>query len=65
MKNYGTIVAPFTELTSKKQPKKINWTVNCQKAFDALKEAMCTAPVLKAPDYSQQFINRQMPLSMG
>ncbi|KAJ1205919.1 hypothetical protein NDU88_001339 [Pleurodeles waltl] len=37
-------------------PTKVNWTVECQQAFDTLKQAMCTAPVLKAPDYSKQFI---------
>ncbi|KAJ1130021.1 hypothetical protein NDU88_008379 [Pleurodeles waltl] len=50
VKGYGTIVSPLTELTSKKQPRLVNWTEACQKAFDSLKEAMCTAPVLKAPD---------------
>ncbi|KAJ1184471.1 hypothetical protein NDU88_001277 [Pleurodeles waltl] len=56
VKGYGTIVSPLTELMSKKQPRLVNWTEACQKAFDSLKEAMCTAPVLKAPDYSQEFI---------
>ncbi|KAJ1123231.1 hypothetical protein NDU88_001704 [Pleurodeles waltl] len=56
VKGYGTIVSPLTELTSKKQSRLLNWTEACQKAFDSLKEAMCTAPVLKAPDYSQEFI---------
>ncbi|KAJ1136096.1 hypothetical protein NDU88_002514 [Pleurodeles waltl] len=56
VKGYGSIVTPLTELTSKKMPKKVNWTVECQQAFDTLKQAMCTAPVLKAPDYSKQFI---------
>ncbi|KAJ1110626.1 hypothetical protein NDU88_007975 [Pleurodeles waltl] len=56
VKGYGTIVTPLTELTSKKQPKKVIWTEACQNAFDALKAAMCTAPVLKAPDYSKEFV---------
>ncbi|KAJ1199297.1 hypothetical protein NDU88_003134 [Pleurodeles waltl] len=56
VKGYGTIVTPLTELTSKKQPKKVIWTEACQNAFDALKAAMCTAPVLKAPDYSTEFV---------
>ncbi|KAJ1142020.1 hypothetical protein NDU88_008348 [Pleurodeles waltl] len=56
VKGYGSIVTALTELTSKKMPKKVNWTVECQQAFDTLKQAMCTAPVLKAPDYSKQFI---------
>ncbi|KAJ1217927.1 hypothetical protein NDU88_005514 [Pleurodeles waltl] len=56
VKGYGTIVTPLTELTSKKQPKKVIWTEARQNAFDALKAAMCTAPVLKAPDYSKEFV---------
>ncbi|KAJ1191340.1 hypothetical protein NDU88_000656 [Pleurodeles waltl] len=52
----GSIVAPLTELTTKKQPMLVNWTEGCQKAFDSLKKAMCTAPMLKAPDYSGEFI---------
>ncbi|KAJ1085659.1 hypothetical protein NDU88_005787 [Pleurodeles waltl] len=56
VKGYGSIVTALTELTSKKMPKKVNWTVECQQAFDTLKQAMCSAPVLKAPDYSKQFI---------
>ncbi|KAJ1206276.1 hypothetical protein NDU88_001685 [Pleurodeles waltl] len=56
VKGYGTIVTPLTELTSKKQPKKVIWTEACQNAFDALKAAMCTAPVLQAPDYSKEFV---------
>ncbi|XP_069098182.1 uncharacterized protein [Pleurodeles waltl] len=56
VKGYGTIVAPLTELRSIKQPRLVNLAEACQKAFDSLKEAMCVAPVLKAPDYSREFI---------
>ncbi|XP_069098370.1 uncharacterized protein [Pleurodeles waltl] len=52
-KVYGTIVAPLTKLISKKQPKKVIWTEDCQRAFDILKQAMCKAFVVKAPDFSQ------------
>ncbi|XP_069063795.1 uncharacterized protein [Pleurodeles waltl] len=55
-KRYGTIVAPLTELTSKKQPRQVVWTEACQNAFDILKEAMCTEPMLKAPDFYREFI---------
>ncbi|KAJ1090264.1 hypothetical protein NDU88_003399 [Pleurodeles waltl] len=40
----------------KKQPKKVIWTEACQTAFEALKAAMCMAPVLKAPDFSKEFV---------
>ncbi|KAJ1217646.1 hypothetical protein NDU88_005239 [Pleurodeles waltl] len=56
VKGYGTIVSPLTELTSKKQPRLVNWTEACQKAFDTLREAICMAPMFKAPDYSQECI---------
>ncbi|KAJ1159544.1 hypothetical protein NDU88_000051 [Pleurodeles waltl] len=54
IKNYGSIAAPLNDLTSKKMPKKVLWTANCQKAFEELKQAMCSAPVLKSPCYSKQ-----------
>ncbi|XP_078496945.1 uncharacterized protein LOC144753011 [Lissotriton helveticus] len=56
VKGYGTIVAPLTELTSKKQPRRVVWTEACQQAFEKLKQAMCAAPVLRAPDFSKEFI---------
>ncbi|KAJ1127696.1 hypothetical protein NDU88_006089 [Pleurodeles waltl] len=43
-------------LGHQKQPRKVIWTEACQNAFDALKAAMCTALVLKAPDYSKEFV---------
>ncbi|XP_078534037.1 uncharacterized protein LOC144820344 [Lissotriton helveticus] len=56
VQRYGVIVTPLIELTSKTQPKKVIWTEGCQKAFDTLKATMCSAPVLKGPDYGKQFI---------
>ena len=32
------------------------WMIEHQVAFDALKEALCTAPVLGYPDFSREFI---------
>ncbi|MCP3666838.1 MAG: DDE-type integrase/transposase/recombinase, partial [Gammaproteobacteria bacterium] len=31
------------------------WTDSCQKAFEYFKQALCTAPVLKYPDFSREF----------
>ena len=34
----------------------LKWTMKHQNAFDALKEALSTAPVLGYPDFSREFI---------
>ena len=36
--------------------KTFEWTIDHQEAFDALKEALCTAPVLSYPDFTREFI---------
>ena len=38
------------------EPKIFEWTIEHQEAFDALKEALCTAPVLGYPDFNREFI---------
>jgi hypothetical protein len=44
IRNYSNIVIPLTRLTRKTN--RWDWTTPCQNAFDALKEAFTTAPVL-------------------
>ncbi|XP_073035244.1 uncharacterized protein [Primulina eburnea] len=53
IKDYGKIARPLT-----KQLKKNNfgWNDKAQKAFETLKQAVVTAPVLRMPDFSQEFI---------
>ena len=38
------------------ETKTFEWTIEHQEAFDALKEALCTAPVLGYPNFSREFI---------
>ena len=38
------------------ETKLFKWMIEHQEVFDALKEALCTAPVLGYPDYSREFI---------
>ena len=38
------------------ETKIFEWMIEHQEAFDALKEALCTAPVLGYPDFSREFI---------
>ena len=47
IKNYATVAKPLMELTKISNP--FSWTHECQEAFDKLKNAVCSAPVLRYP----------------
>ena len=53
MQGYGTISKPLTALLKKEQFK---WTEDAEEAFQQLKFAMTSPPVLALPDFSQPFI---------
>ncbi|KAJ4772249.1 polyprotein [Rhynchospora pubera] len=53
VRDYGLISKPLTDLTKKNA---FGWNAQAQSAFERLKSAMITAPVLTLPDYSKQFI---------
>lgn len=54
VKGYSKIDLPLTSLLKKGQP--FQWGDKEQTAFDELKTALTTAPVLRFPDYNKQFI---------
>jgi transposase InsO family protein len=54
VKDFSKIALPMTELTHDKAPWK--WGPDQQKAFDQLKAALCSAPVLILPDPSKPFV---------
>jgi transposase InsO family protein len=57
VENFAGISAPLTELT-KKTSSIEKWDASCDDAFNALKTALTTAPVLRLPDLSKPvFIN--------
>jgi hypothetical protein len=53
VKNYGQIETPLTTLLKKEA---FSWTQEATKAFEKLKEAMCTTLVLATPDFTKTFI---------
>lgn len=56
--NYSQIALPLTDLTKGAKTGHVTWTAACQKAFDGLKQALVTDPVLRLPDPSKTFILR-------
>jgi hypothetical protein len=53
IKDYSSIASPLTRLVGKDRP--FSWTPDAASAFEALKEAFTTAPVLLHPDPSRPF----------
>ena len=56
MPQYATIATPLTDLTRKTGPICVKWTPECNEAFKKLKELLRSAPVLRAPDFTKEFI---------
>jgi hypothetical protein len=54
--SFANLVAPITDLTRKTEPRKVNWTQECESAFVKVKQALCSRPVLTLPDYDKGFI---------
>lgn len=54
---FSSIAGPITDLTQGTGPKlrKVNWTPQCQQAFEILKQKIASAPILLMPDMSKPF----------
>lgn len=53
MKNFGTIAKPLTYMLKNDS---FIWSPESMTAFDALKSALISAPVLALPDFSKKFV---------
>ena len=54
--HFARTAAVLTDLTRKDAPNQVIWTPGCQRAFDQLKEVLCSSVVLQNPDFKRQFI---------
>jgi len=52
VQNYGKVVAPLTILLKNNA---FTWTPIVNQSFQALKEVMCTNPILALPDFTETF----------
>ena len=53
IKGYASIATPLTDLLQKDQ---FHWNDKATEAFNQLKRALCTAPILQLPNFCKPFI---------
>ncbi|XP_074305655.1 putative mitochondrial protein AtMg00860 [Silene latifolia] len=51
-RNFSSIVAPITELTKKGE---FVWNPSAQKAFDEIKDKLCSTPIIALPNFDKLF----------
>ncbi|XP_060536007.1 uncharacterized protein LOC132707976 [Cylas formicarius] len=52
--DFSTLIAPLTKLTHKNAS--FVWDSNCEAAFNHIKNALASAPILTCPDFSKPFV---------
>ena len=62
---YATLALPLTDMTKKDEPNKVAWSVECGVAFQALKAALCSQPVLMSPNFQKEFVLQTDALDRG
>ena len=56
--HFSEIMCPLTNLTKSSSPNTVLWTPDCENAFNRLKHAMATRPILILPDLNKEFVIR-------
>ena len=56
---------PLTDLTKKDHPNLLQWTRECDMAFNQLKNQLCNAPMLQSPDFDREFLLQTNASSCG
>ncbi len=54
--NFSSLASPLTDLTRKGQPEKVPWGPEEEEAFQRVKTALTSEPILRAPDFSCPFL---------
>ena len=54
IQNHSKITAPLTQLLQKDH--EFEWTTDCQKALDMLKQKLTSPPILIFPDFEKEFV---------
>ena len=52
---FSALAAPLTDLTTKRQPNKIEWGESQERAYSALKHSVTSRPVLHLPDHVKPY----------
>ena len=62
---YPSLAAPLTDVTRKTAMNTVKWSSECNKAFEVLKQCLCSGPVLRNPDFSYTFVLQTDPSDRG
>lgn len=54
--NYSDVASPLTDSLRKLEPEVVTWTAAKEAAFQSLKEALASRPVLASPDFNREFV---------
>jgi len=53
---FGELTSPLTDLTRKGASDPVQWTEQCQVAFEEVKKALCGEPLLFTPNFELPFV---------